>query len=498
MEREPKLLEAFLRYGDVSGLDKATKAALRLCNHQIKKVIDATVISCTLKLRKRSDVALLSGSDWKLKKLTIEEYRDAWPLEVLPNAFFKKFPLLETLKFIECTQLEALPENIGELIHLTDFTIVESNLTTLSPSLGQLTALELYNCWNMTLEGLAPLKQLEQLKILKVGLIVGHLRDPSPEWICDNITTGLLELRLGNSAHSLPSKISNFKHLTCLILAESCLRELPESIGLLSSLQKLAVSNHNPYRVIPLRLPNSFSQLATLEELDVDVHLEGIAPLQHLTGVTNLELRLYYEGNLQYLDFIWNMTGLKRLYLKADSSIRQIEQVYSLRSDISNLKNLESLHLEKLRDLYELPESIGTLSCLTALYIWSLPELRSLPDSIGNLKGLKILSMGNCANQLPPSIGDLDSLEVLWLTDFKKLTELPDTIGKLNALKVFSIRGCHELTAIPESFADLVLGKDDENWSLEEVVIDCNNLVLSPKMKQAMELLRSRRVLVED
>ena len=124
MEREPKLLEAFLRYGDVSGLDKATKAALRLCNHQIKKVIDATVISCTLKLRKRSDVALLSGSDWKLKKLTIEEacYRET--LSFLPNALIKKFPLLESLKLFECSDVEALPENIGELlIHLTDLKI---------------------------------------------------------------------------------------------------------------------------------------------------------------------------------------------------------------------------------------------------------------------------------------------------------------------------------------------------------------------------------------
>jgi hypothetical protein len=54
------------------------------------------------------------------------------------------------------------------------------------------------------------------------------------------------------------------------------------------------------------------------------------------------------------------------------------------------------------------------------------------------------------------------------------------------------------LTAIPESFADRVLGENYEDWSLEKVVIwGCDNLVLSPKMEQAMEVLKSRGVLVD-
>jgi Leucine-rich repeat (LRR) protein len=493
-EHETTLLEVLLLFGDVGGLDKRTKAALRLCNHQIKKVIDATVISSKVK---PSDLDLICGSDWKLQVLTIYGSWIRDPLRVLPNALFKKFSLLETLQIQGCIQLEALPENIGELIFLKDVKIHENMFTTVPPSLGQLTSLtslELYSCRALTLEGLAPLKQLHQLQRLKLGGALFKRDDFSMEWICKNVTTGLLDLSF-RDAGSLPSTISNFKHLTSLIVENTHIPELPDSIGLLSSLQKLVVSNRP--ELILRGLPESVSKLTALKSLSLNVHLDDLALLQHFTGLAHLELifRDRHYTDSQYLDVIWDLTGLKSLHLEADRSIRQIEAVYSLPDDISSLINLESLYIQKLRNLHELPESIGTLSCLTELVLWSLPDLERLPYSIGSLKRLKILNIGFCENlrRLPPSIGDLDSLEELQLVLCFKLRKLPDGIGKLDALKVLSISNCRE---IPDSFADLVLGKADENWSLEEVVIDCNNLVLSPKMEQALDLLKSRRVLV--
>jgi hypothetical protein len=446
MEREPKLLEAFLRFGDVSELDDATHGTLRLCSHQIKKVIDATVFSCKIK---PEDINLICGCDWKLKELSIH---GSWsihgPLRVLPNALFKKFSLLETLKIQGCTQLEALPENIGELIHLTDIQINGGyRLATLPLPLGQLTALELSDCWNLTLEDLAPLKQLQQLKILKMGGVGDYSSDPlSTEWICNNITTGLRELCLRRIEGSLPSTISNFKQLTQLCLPEFYTPELPDSIGLLSSLAVFVGPDDGLDK-----LPESFSLLTSLKELDLTVNLEGIAPLKRLTGLTNLLLQFYTESYLQYyLDVIWNLTLLKSLHL-TDKTSRLSEEVYSLSDNISKLKNLESLHIGDLRNLHKLPESIGTLSCLTKLEL--------------TCTGVK---------------------------------SLPDAIGKLDALKVLTLFDCRNLTSIADSFADLVLGTEYANWSLEEVDLrGCYNLVLSRKMKQAMKLLRSHGVLVE-
>jgi hypothetical protein len=443
-------------------------------------------------------VDLICGCDWKLKELSILGKMYQGSLRVLPNALLKKFPLLETLRFDECYLLEALPENIGDLIHLKDITIYTAErIASIPPFLAQLTSLALYNCPALTLEGLAPLKQLQQLKILELGGVGSFIDDSLlPEWICDNITTGLLGLRLWNSVESLPSTISNFKHLTRLVLECSFIRQLPDSIGLLSLLQILDVSNRP--ECIPMRLPESFSQLATVTELDFAVHLDGIEPLQHLTGLINLSMRFHSEDSLQNLAILWNLTCLKSLILTDATDYvndigHQIEEVYSL-SGISKLKNLERLYLHAIENVYELPDSIINLSCLTELRIWSMPDLESLPDSIGNLKGLKILDIKHCENlfEFPSSIGDLYSLEQLWIQACP-ITEIPDAIGKLNALKVLALTKCRELTAIPESFADRVLGKGYENWSLEDIFINnCDELVLSPRVEQAMEVLRSR------
>jgi Leucine-rich repeat (LRR) protein len=496
MERKPNLLEVFLHFGDVRSLDKRTQAALRLCNHQIKKVIDAAVISCRIK---PADVVLICACDWKLKELNIEGNWDQESLRVLPNALFKNFPLLETLKIHGCTELEALPENIEELIYLTDITIYGNTLATVPPSLGssQLTALVLYGCRALTLQGLAPLKQLQQLKILEVGGQLLREDAMFPDWICDNITTGLLDLSLGD-ARSLPSTISNFKQLTSLCLEDTFVDALPESIGLLSS---LAVLNCPLFE--PIELPQSFSQLEALEELDLAVTLDLTAPLQYFTGLTHLGLHV--EADSKYPDVIWNLTSLKSLRLSGnaeeedDADAIHIFEEVKLPEDIENLKNLESLCLSNVKNMFELPQSIGTLSCLTKLDFWDV-GVESLPDSIEKLKGLKIMDLSNCGNLcgLPSSIEGLDSLEELQLRHNPELRKLPDAIGELNALKVFILTDCRELTAIPESFADLAMRNGDKNWSLEKVVISyCPNLVLSPKMKQAIKVLRSRGVLVK-
>ena len=191
------------------------------------------------------------------------------------------------------------------------------------------------------------------------------------------------------------------------------------------------------------------------------------------------------------------MTCLKTLRL-ADPSDGQIEG-FSLSEDISKLKNLESLQLCEIRNLCELPQSIETLSCLTELKLYNMSG-KSLPDSVGNLKHLKILEIFECPNiyGLLSSIGNLDSLEELQLWCCDELTELPDVVGKFNALKVLILFNCRKLTYIPDSFADLILDKEYGDWSLKKVDIFGCGLVLSAKMKQAMEVLKSRGVLVEE
>jgi len=168
---EPRLLEFFVSSDDFKSLNKRTKAALRLCNKQLKSAIDATIFACKIK---SADLDHFLGSNWPITELIIvnNNYsRQPSTVSVKPflAALLGKLPLLKKL------QLEGdadLPENIGGFSRLqtlhTDGII---ELAPLPPSFSQLTALErlvLFKFAGMTREGLAPLKHLKQLRYIHV------------------------------------------------------------------------------------------------------------------------------------------------------------------------------------------------------------------------------------------------------------------------------------------------------------------------------------------
>ncbi len=90
---------------------------------------------------------------------------------------------------------------------------------------------------------------------------------------------------------------------------------------------------------------------------------------------------------------------------------------------------------------------------------------------------------------VPAALGNLTNLERLELSYLKSL---PESIGNLNTLTCIDILYCHELTALPESLDDLLwrkAHKKEEAKKMELVDFRCFKLMLSPKMKQALELL---------
>ncbi len=72
------------------------------------------------------------------------------------------------------------------------------------------------------------------------------------------------------------------------------------------------------------------------------------------------------------------------------------------------------------------------------------------------------------------------------------LKELPESVGNLNALKRLDLGLCLKLTALPESLDDLLWRKAREEGGSRmrrAIFSGSRRLVLSPKMKQALELL---------
>ena len=162
---EPRLMQAFLECRNFDSLDKPSKAALRLCNKQIKTCIDATINSCRVQ---PPDLHALLGRDWNLTKLNIGFNRDN--IEALPKSFtsllqkvVEKFPLLVTFAIEEVAA--ALPENIGKLAHLKNIILaIYSDFRDFSASFGQLIAVERLELTYY--EDARNLRELEPLKHL--------------------------------------------------------------------------------------------------------------------------------------------------------------------------------------------------------------------------------------------------------------------------------------------------------------------------------------------
>jgi len=415
-----------------------------------------------------------------------------------------KFPLLKKL---ECIGLPGLRlENIEGFSNLKELRITgDTSLSALPPSFSQLTALEtleLLNFDGLTKEGLAPLKHLKQLKHLPLENW-NFCRDFSyPEWNCNNVHICLEHLSLYDNDMSFPPSISNFKHLTSLSIQYTS-DDVPESIGTLFMLQKLDLSNE----MGPIALPFSVSKLTALKNLHIWIDEEGLAPLQHLTWLTELKLEIHDDDDdpiREYPEFIWNFTSLKALCLTGEGQ--------RLPDAVGNLKNLESLELTSNYDLTTISESVGNLSHSTGLSFKDCPELPTLPESVGNLVALQKLdlddcptltflpeSIGNLKNlnvidlmectvltTLPLSIGKLESLERLAVSDCP-LIELPESVGDLHALKRLEINRC-TLTSIPDSIGDLNCRKarKEEGSAMEMVCFtECPKLVLSREIQHA-------------
>ncbi len=100
-EGVPALLEALFIYNKTDILDKATKAALRLCNKHFKSLIDATVVEAEKYSDDlNDDLNTLLNTEWhRLKQLKIiERGFDQNRLTELPSALFVKFSRLKTLE----------------------------------------------------------------------------------------------------------------------------------------------------------------------------------------------------------------------------------------------------------------------------------------------------------------------------------------------------------------------------------------------------------------
>eukprot|EP00253_Pinus_taeda_P015666 PITA_15666 len=313
--------------------------------------------------------------------LQLRELHIHAPLSKVPESI-GKLKHLEKV-FLNCEQLQTLPESIGNLSGLQSLHLSScSSLQTLPDSVGNLSGLQ-----SLHLTSCSSLQTLPDS--------VGNL-------------SGLQSLHLSwcRSLQALPDSVENLSRLQSLELSWcSSLQTLPHSVGDLSGLQSLELS--------------WCSSLQTLPDSVGD-----------LSGLQSLNLSWCYK--LQTLpDSVGNLSGLQSLHLTKCRDLKMLPD------SVGNLLGLQNLNLSWCSSLQTLPDSVGNLSGLQSLDLSGCSSLQTLSDSVGNLSCLQSLDLSGCSSlqTLPNSVVNLSGLQSLDLSGCSSLQTLPDSVGNLSGLQ---------------------------------------------------------------
>ncbi|CAK9254036.1 unnamed protein product, partial [Sphagnum jensenii] len=277
--------------------------------------------------------------------------------------------------------------------------------------LKEIIALRIWDSESSTLE-LQNLKDRSLIKVNKDGNLIMHdqLRD-----------MGCSKLK------ELPTSIGKLTTLQLLDLSRcSQLKELPTFIDKLIGLEKLDLSGCSQL----MELPTSIDKLISLQKLD----LSGCSNLTELPTSIN------------------KLTNLEKLDLSGCSKLKELP------TSISKLTTLQLLDLSGCSNLTELPTSIDKLTTLQLLDLSKCSQLKELPISIDKLTTLQLLDLSRCSQlkELPTSIDKLTALQLLDLSKCSQLKELPTSIDKLTSLEKLDLSGCSKLMKLPTSIDKLI------------------------------------------
>ncbi|KAI3470236.1 hypothetical protein Pfo_026899 [Paulownia fortunei] len=342
---------------------------------------------------------------------------DTQPCEVVV------FPCLEYLEVIGCKQLMSAPRHFPCLQEL-EISRMDSGLP-----LANICGIKLTSLTKLRIEG------LDGLVCLPEGLFCNNqnLSKLSIE-VCPNLTH-LVPCLGGGGASLRELKIWNCSNL----------RELPDDLHSLNSLEKLLVYKCPNLKSIPYPSrgqSQGFTSLRGLTNLPSEM-VESCAPsleslsLYELSSLTNLPMLI---GCLQKMP--------RLTYLK----IMKVPKFTISAVEIGSLRSLQELRMGYWSDSWDYVSFKETLDgilqgshSLRILILYGMEHWDSLRDQLQHLTSLSTLLLdGFGMEALPEWIGNLSSLEELALLNCKKLKRLPskEAMQRLTKLTNLNIINC--------------------------------------------------------
>ncbi|GKV47487.1 hypothetical protein SLEP1_g54389 [Rubroshorea leprosula] len=358
-------------------------------------------------------------------------------VRTVPKSFSKLYNL-QTTKFINCYNLEKLPNGIANLISLTH--IYSSDLRYIS---------------NMHLTSLRTLSQF--VVSTKKGRRIEDLG-------CLSQLGGKLVIsKLEHVRSELEASKANLKEKT----------KLQQLVLRWSSRDGKEVNNNNDEEVLKSLQPHS-----TLKSLTIDCYIGKRFPSWMVSGINSssssflldnmVQLKLINCHECPCIPSLGLLPSLKVLYIEGMKNVKrkghkhQVDGEESIRL-FPALKTLTVSRMERLEEWVEVEEwdsvvedaaaesqGVIVLPCLEELLISSCPLLKTW--SMGGFSShhkLSNLRIEQCLNlKAIPGLDGLSALKKLDLERCLGLTSLPIGLGSCISL-LLQIGGCQNLNSIP-------------------------------------------------
>lgn len=336
-------------------------------------------------------------------------------LQTIPILFYQHAAEIETLDVSRNPSITIPLDFLQACTNLRNYKFVDNQAKKFPPNLKEtpyLTSLDLSN--NLILD-------LDHVNFDEIAnLTTLNLQGNRLNAISDSIATltHLKHLNLSsNNLTEVPFKLCEINTLIELDLSFNHITALPENIGKLTQLERLSMTNNDLVK----QLPESFSDLISLKELDV--RYNKLHNIDVLAKLPKLEI-LYCSKNSVY-SFEDSFSRLKLFYFDRNPITRiSLNECHY---------NLAVLNLSKAK-LTALSENVLEKIPMVEKLVLDKNHLVTLPPQIGSLKNLITLSVvSNNLSAIPPEIGLLQELQTLDLHG-NNLKSLPEEIWNMSSL----------------------------------------------------------------
>lgn len=294
---------------------------------------------------------------------------------------------------LEDTKVQRLPDEVGDLIHLTYLGLKHSNIYELPARLGKLQALQTLDIrWCGNLSTLSPevlsLARLRHLKMLK-NINVSGMKLPEGIGRLRNLLT-LTGMHAGGGIAEELDKLTQLRKLGVMDVAEENAGELYTSIMKMQGLLCLSLEAKHTFNKQHLVLLDSFLPPPSLRKLRLEGLLDKIPGwLGSLESLTKLRLGFSHlsENPTSVLQLLPN---LKILTLWHAYDAQKVGKEFCKAGGFPKLEVL-SIASHVLEAWTEIEE--GALPSLQYLHFHNCLRLRMLPEGLQYITTLKQLDL---------------------------------------------------------------------------------------------------------